>query len=53
MMEITDGLSPEDVIVAAPGEQLTEGGAVRVANPQDATAQLLSPATAPVADVNK
>ncbi|HUO11032.1 MAG TPA: efflux RND transporter periplasmic adaptor subunit [Phycisphaerae bacterium] len=52
-MEITDGLSPSDVIVAAPGEQLMEGGEVRVANPQDATVNTLLPTTAPVAEANK
>ena len=51
-MEITDGLSKDDQIVAAPGELLIEGGAVKIATPAPAAADAPSPTTAPIAQAN-
>jgi len=47
-MEITDGLSKDDEIVAAPGEMLTEGSAVQIAEAAPASPPP-GPTTAPIA----
>ncbi|MGN6367795.1 MAG: efflux RND transporter periplasmic adaptor subunit [Phycisphaerae bacterium] len=43
-MEITDGITEKDEIVAAPGEQLTEGAPVEIANTPGETAKAPAPA---------
>ena len=51
-MEITDGLSENDEIVAAPGEQLrTEGSEVKIASPPSNTASTPTPANPKIAEV--
>ncbi len=49
-MEITDGLSENDEIVAAPGERLTEGAQVQIAAPPSATADTPTPAAPKIAE---
>ena len=50
-MEITDGLSESDEIVAAPGERLMEGSQVQIAAPQTAASDTPTPTGPKIAEV--